>query len=105
MGVTYGDPEIDLSAVQTHKNKIVSQLNSGIAELAKARQVETFQGLASFVSNTELRVKTETGDIHITFNQCIIAAGSTSTMIPGLPSEHPSVLTSRTALDLKDIPE
>jgi|TARA_B100001750_G_scaffold242871_1_gene257045 dihydrolipoamide dehydrogenase len=105
MGVTYGDPEIDLSAVQTYKNKIVSQLNSGIAELAKARQVETFQGLASFVSNTELRVKTETGDIHITFNQCIIAAGSTSTMIPGLPSEHPSVLTSRTALDFKDIPE
>ena len=105
MGVTYGDPEIDLNVVQTHKNKIVSQLNSGIAQLAKARKVETLQGLASFVSNTELKVKTGTGDIPITFNQCIIAAGSTSAMIPGIPSEHPSVLTSRTALDLEDVPE
>ena len=105
MGVNYGDPKIDLNAVQTHKNKIVSQLNNGIAQLAKARKVETLQGLASFVSNTELNVKTGTGDISVIFNQCIIAAGSTSAMISGIPAEHSSVLTSRTALELEDIPE
>jgi len=105
MGVKYGKPEIDIDQVRDHKNKIVSQLNSGIAQMANARKVETIQGLASFVSNTELKVQTDTNDVTITFGQCIIAGGSTSAMIPGVPTDHPSVITSRTALDLEDIPE
>ena len=105
MGVKYGKPEIDIGKIRDYKNKIVSQLNSGIAQIAKARKVETIQGLASFVSNTELKVQTGTGDVSVTFDQCIIACGSSSVMIPGLPIDHPSVITSRTALDLEDIPE
>ena len=105
MGVKYGKPEIDIGKIRDYKNKIVSQLNSGIAQIAKARKVETIQGLASFVSNTELKVQTGTGDVSVTFDQCIIACGSSSVMIPGLPIDHPSVITSRTALSLEDIPE
>ena len=105
MGVTYGKPEIDIDQVRDHKNKIVSQLNSGIAQMANARKVETIKGLASFVSNTELKVQTDTGDVSVRFGQCIIAGGSTSVVLPGVPADHPSVLTSRTALELKDIPE
>ncbi|MDP6991262.1 MAG: dihydrolipoyl dehydrogenase [Candidatus Marinimicrobia bacterium] len=105
MGVTYGEPEIDIDQIRAHKNKIVSLLNGGIAQMAKARKVETLQGLASFTSDSELIVQTDSGDVAVTFDQCIIAGGSTSAMIPGVPADHPSVLTSRTALDLKDIPE
>ena len=105
MGVTYGEPEIDINQIRAHKNKIVSLLNGGIAQMAKARKVETLQGLASFISDSELIVQTDSGDVAVTFDQCIIAGGSTSAMIPGVPADHPSVLTSRTALDLEDIPE
>ena len=86
MGVKYGKPEIDIDQVRDHKNKIVSQLNSGIAQMANARKVETIQGLASFVSNTELKVQTDTGDVSVSFGQCIIAGGSSSAMIPGVPA-------------------
>ena len=105
MGVKYGKPEIDIDQIRDYKNKIISQLNSGIAQMANARKVETIQGLASFVSNTELKVQTDTGDVSVRFGQCIIAGGSTSVVLPGVPADHPSVLTSRTALELKDIPE
>ena len=105
MGVTYGKPSIDIDQVRTHKNKIVSQLNGGIAQMAKARKVDTIQGLAAFKSNLELNIETEDGHISISFDKCIIAAGSTSAMIPGVPNDHPSILTSKTALDLVDIPE
>lgn len=105
MGVSYGRPEIDLEMIRAHKNKIVAQLNDGIAQMAKARKVEWIQGTATFNSNSELNVKTEKGNQTISFDKCIIAAGSTSVMIPGVPEDHPSVLTSRTALDLVDIPE
>ena len=105
MGVTYSKPAIDIDQVRAHKNKIVSQLNGGIAQMAKARKVDTIQGLAAFKSNSELNIETEDGYISISFDKCIIAAGSTSAMIPGVPNDHPSILTSKTALDLVDIPE
>ena len=69
MGITYGKPEIDLDAVRAHKNKIVSQLSGGISQLAKARHVETLRGGASFKSNSELTVNTETGEISISFDK------------------------------------
>ena len=105
MGVTYSKPAIDIDQVRAHKNKIVSQLNVGIAQMAKARKVDTIQGLAAFKSNSELNIETEDGHISISFDKCIIAAGSTSAMIPGVPNDHPSILTSKTAIDLVDIPE
>ena len=48
MGVTYDEPNINLDAIREHKNRIVSQLNGGIAKMAKARSVETIEGLATF---------------------------------------------------------
>jgi dihydrolipoamide dehydrogenase len=105
MGVTYGEPKIDLEAIRAHKDKIVSQLSGGITQMAKVRNVETIQGSATFKSNLELNIETENGHVSVSFDKCIIATGSTAAMIPGVPADHPSVLTSRTALDLVDIPE
>ena len=105
IGVSFSKPQIDLGAVRDHKNKIVSQLNTGIKQLAKVRKVETMQGLASFLSDNQILVEGNSGTAKITFKKCIIAAGSSSSLIPGLPKDHPSVLTSKTALDLVDIPE
>ena len=105
MGVTYNKPKIDLKAIREHKNRIVNQLNGGIAKMAKAREVETIQGVAAFKSNNQLKVETKSGPIIITFEKCIVASGSSSSTIPGVLADHPSVLTSKTALDLIDIPE
>lgn len=105
IGVTFSKPQIDLEAIRNHKNKIVSQLNNGISQLAKARGVETLQGGASFLSKNQILVEGEKNQTKITFDKCIIAAGSSSSLIPGLPKDHPSVLTSKTALDLVDIPK
>ncbi|MDB9854467.1 dihydrolipoyl dehydrogenase [Candidatus Marinimicrobia bacterium] len=105
IGVTYPDPKIDLESIRAYKNKVVSQLNNGIKQLAKARKVESLQGLATFKSNDEILVVSENNETIISFDKCIIAAGSSSSLIPGLPKNHPSVLTSKTALDLIDIPK
>ena len=104
-GVVYNSPSIDFNKVQNHKNKIVSQLNTGIAQMAKARNVETLQGTATFKSDTVLDVTSGQSSIEVAFDKCIIAAGSRASSFPGAPMDHPSVLTSRTALILEDVPE
>ena len=105
MGVSYNEPKIDIKTIREHKNRIVNQLNGGIAKMAKARVVETMEGSAEFSSNNELAVQTKEGQRVVTFKKCIIASGSSSSMIPGVLSDHPSILTSKTALDLIDIPK
>ena len=103
MGVHFDKPTININKVRNHKNKIVAKLNRGISHMAKARGVEVMCGEASFLSNHELEVKTESDNLNLLFENCIIATGSRSINLPGLP--HSSrLLTSKSALDLENIP-
>ena len=75
MGVSYNEPKIDIKTIREHKNRIVNQLNGGIAKMAKARAVETMEGSAEFRSNNELAVQTKEGQRVVTFKKCIIEIG------------------------------
>ena len=104
-GVIFGKPKIDLGALRKQKDKTVRRLVMGLDQMARARKIKTLEGHAAFHSNTELIVKTANETINVSFEKCIIAVGSISSGIPGVPMDHPSVLTSKTALELKEIPE
>ena len=104
MGVHFDKPTININKVRNHKNKIVTKLNRGISHMAKARGVEVICGEASFLSNHELEVKTESENLNLLFENCIIATGSRSINLPGLPQSS-RLLTSKSALDLENIPE
>ncbi len=105
MGVTFTKPTIDIDLVRDWKNKVVSQLSGGIGQMAKARKVNTIQAEATFLSDNEVQLKSESSTEIITFDHCVIASGSSSSIIPGIPFDNENVLTSKTALDLKKIPE
>ncbi len=105
MGVSYAKPKIDVDAIRRHKDKIVSQLNNGIASMAKARKVEFIQGTAQFESDSSVQITSSNNSYSITFDQCIVAAGSSSAMLPGIPKNNKNILTSKTALDLENIPK
>ena len=105
MGVTFTKPTIDIDLVRDWKNKVVSQLSGGIGQMAKARKVNTIQAEATFLSDNEVQLKSESSTEIITFDHCVVASGSSSSIIPGIPFDNENVLTSKTALDLKKIPE
>ena len=105
MGVGFSKPKIDIDGVRNWKSKIVTQLSSGISQMAKARKVQTVEGEATFLSNSEIQIISGSKKQTVTFNNCIIAAGSSSSTIPGVPTDNKDVLTSRTALDLVRVPK
>ena len=105
IGVSFDEPSFNIEKIRNHKNKIIGQLNSGISQLAKARKVTVLCGEASFLSNAELFVRSNKEDKKIKFKNCIIASGSSSAMIPGVSKNHPSILTSKTALELNSVPK
>ncbi len=104
-GVTFGDPTLDLDAIRSWKESVVSKLSNGIDQLAKVRNVHVIRGTASFGSPTQLSVNTKDSSQSITFDNCIIATGSIAAGIPGFPTDHPRIINSTGALMLRNIPE
>lgn len=104
-GVKFNAPKIELDKVRAWKNDVVGKLNKGIAQMAKVRKVQVFTGVAEFNSKNEIKIKSNDKSEILSFDNAIIATGSRSTKIPNLPNEHPSVMTSKEALQLEDIPK
>ncbi|QJR14563.1 dihydrolipoyl dehydrogenase [Usitatibacter palustris] len=104
-GVTFGEAKIDLDGVRKFKEGVVGKLTKGLASLAKARKVTVVTGKAQFTGARTLEVETSEGKKVVSFENCIIAAGSQSARIPGFPYDDPRLLDSTTALDLKDVPK
>ncbi len=104
-GVEFGKPKIDLDKVRAWKEEVVGKLNKGISQMAKARKVEVFQGSGKFLSTSELAVDNGKEKNSITFDNAIVATGSSSAVIPNLPMDSPALMTSKEALQLESIPE
>jgi dihydrolipoamide dehydrogenase len=103
-GITFGAPKIDLDRLRGFKDGVIGQLTKGLAGLARQRQVRVLQGEATFSSPHELALETGDGRQTIRFDHAIIAAGSQSARIPGLPYDDPRLIDSTGALELPDIP-
>ena len=84
---------------------MVGKLTGGLAGLTKQRKVQVVQGVAKFSSANSLVVETKDGKKTITFDNAIIAAGSSVARIPGFPYDDPRIIDSTGALALADIPK
>lgn len=104
-GVSFGKPKLDIDKIRDYKAGIVSKLTGGLNALAKQRKVQTVFGIAGFTSAHTLEVATDSGSKTIRFKNAIIAVGSQSFKIPGIPFEDKRVIDSTGALELKDIPK
>jgi len=100
-GIAFGKPRIDARKLRDWKNEVVSKLTGGLTQLAKQRKVRVLHGIAKFVSADNLQL--DNGET-IAFEKCIIAAGSESIMLPGLP-EDPRIIDSTGALELDPLPK
>jgi len=106
IGVTFNEPDIDIAGVRSNKDNIVTKLTSGIKALAKARKVQIINGYGKFKSPTMISIQKAGKEVEVVeFEQCIIAAGSSVTKIPGFPFEDPRVMDSTDALELESIPK
>src|SRR5512138_1978526 len=115
-GIKFGKPKIEAAKLRDWKNKVVTRLTGGLATMAKQRKVEVIRGYGRFVSDHEIAVDesstTPTSDQSqsgqssakeirkVSFAHCIIAAGSESVRLPGVPDD-PRIIDSTGALELE----
>jgi dihydrolipoamide dehydrogenase len=109
-GIEYsGAPHIDIDKVRARKDKVIANLTTGLAGLAKRRNVTVIQARGSFVNSTTLQLEGDHESIppggQLTFDHCVLATGSVPTMPPAFDIGSDRVMDSTGALNLVDIPE
>ena len=103
-GVRFSQPEIDISKLRAWKEAVVSKLTKGLSTLARQRKVTVLHGTGKFVHPHLIEITTAEGIKTVSFDHCIIAAGSSVARILGLP-EDDRIIDSTGALALAGIPE
>ncbi len=107
-GIKFAKPEIDLPRVAAYKSGVVKRLTDGLSAMAKMRKVTVVQGHAKFIDEHSIIVEhtdIEGKQTKVTFDSCIIAAGSQSSKMSFIPHEDPRIWDSTNALEVKEVPK
>lgn len=104
-GIVFGEPHTDINKIRLWKEKVIGQLTSGLAGMAKMRKVTVLNGYGNFDSANSLIVTGTEGETRVNFDNAIIAAGSRPIQLPFIPHEDPRIWDSTDALRLKNVPE
>jgi len=96
-GITFGAPAIDLAKLRAWKESVLAKLSGGVAQLAKLRGVQIWNGRGHFQDSHTLRVETGEGQKFVQYDHAIVAVGSKSAMPKAFDLGNPRVMTSREA--------
>ncbi len=105
-GVIAGTPSLEWSQTLKRKQSIIDQLVGGLAGLLKGRKVTVFDG--SGVLRSDHRTVAirggSSGDIDITGDHVILAAGSIPRTLNGFPIDDRRIVTSDEVLSIAELP-
>ncbi|MEO1329337.1 MAG: dihydrolipoyl dehydrogenase [Pseudomonadota bacterium] len=111
-GVKFSKPEVDIDALRGWKDGVVGKLTGGLTGLAKARKVTVVRGVGQFAGPNMVEVETvgedgspDGGRKTVSFDKCVIAAGSEAVHLPFMPWDDPRVVDSTGALELDGVPD
>jgi dihydrolipoamide dehydrogenase len=102
-GISFSQPEIDVTRLRAKKEEIVEQLTGGLDKLCSARNVTRMKGRGHFVDNQTLLVRDGDEETRVSFKHAIIATGSRPFSLPFAPDD-PRIWDSTDALALESVP-
>ena len=105
MGLTFGEPSLDLEAVQRWKGSVIDRLADGLVHLSNKRDVQFIKARATFEGSDRVRLL-GSDTRYFRFKHAIIATGSQPIKLPGHEfSAGGRIMDSSGALALADIPD
>ena len=104
-GIKVSKPKIDISQMMERKNKIVSQLTSGVAGLLKANKVSQITGSAKIIDSNNVEVTNEDNIELLKTKNIIIATGSMPIDIPVAEVDNKNIVDSTGALEFQAVPK
>ena len=106
MGIEIGKLELNLNKMMENKDKAVSNLTKGIEFLFKKNKVSYIKGKGKLISESEIEIQSEKGEIdRIISKSIILSTGSEPSSLPGIGFDEDKIISSTGALSLKKVPQ
>ncbi len=91
--------------IQQRKDAIVAGFRKGMTGSAQANKIQVIQGRATITSPSQIRVESDNGQTEIETAKVILATGSETMPLSAVPCDGQTVITSKEALSLPQIPQ
>ncbi|MHC4456974.1 MAG: dihydrolipoyl dehydrogenase [Planctomycetota bacterium] len=105
IGVDVGQAAPNWPNIQTRKDGVVAGFRKGMTHSMQTSKVKLIQGSGTVTSPNHIKVQTDTETIEIQADKIILATGSEPIEIPIIPFDGQSVISSKEALELQQIPK
>ena len=104
-GISVSKPKLDISKMMDRKNKIVTQLTTGISGLFKANKVTQVFGHAKIIDSNHVEVTSTDNSEVLETKNIVIASGSSPINIPVAEINHKDIVDSTGALEFESVPK
>src|SRR3989304_6741420 len=91
--------------MQERKNAVVSGFRKGLTGLIQANKIKIFKGRGIVTAPNQIKSEFDTAPAQIQADKIILATGSQPTQLPNAPFDGQSVISSKEALELQQIPK
>jgi len=104
MGIDVNAATANWPKIQARKDAVVGGFRKGLTGLIKSHKVEIIQGRAVVTAPNQIKIETDTEPMLIQADKIIMATGSQPSQIPTVPFDGQTVISSKEALGLQQIP-
>ncbi len=104
MGIDVNAATANWPKIQARKDAVVGGFRKGLTGLIKSHKVEIIQGRAVVTAPKQINIETDTEPMLIQAGKIILATGSLPSQIPTVPFDGQTVISSKEALGLQQIP-
>jgi dihydrolipoamide dehydrogenase len=105
MGIDVAAPTANWPKIQARKDAIVTAFRKGVTGLIQSHKVKIIQGRAVVMAPGRIKIESQAGPAEIEAGKIILATGSHPIQIPAIPFDGQTVISSKEALALQQIPQ
>lgn len=105
MGIDVAAPTANWPKIQARKDAIVTAFRKGVTGLIQSHKVKIIQGRAVVTAPGRIKIESQAGPAEIEAGKIILATGSHPIQIPAIPFDGQTVISSKEALALQQIPQ
>jgi dihydrolipoamide dehydrogenase len=104
MGIDVAAPTANWPKIQARKDAIVAAFRKGVTGLIQSHKVKIIPGRAVVTTPGKIKIESQAGPSEIQAKNIILATGSHPIELPTMPFDGQSVISSKEALALEQIP-
>jgi dihydrolipoamide dehydrogenase len=105
MGIDVAAPTANWPKIQARKDAIVTAFRKGVTGLIGSHKVKIIPGRAVVMAPGRIKIESQDGTTEIEAGKIILATGSNPIQIPAIPFDGHTVISSKEALALQQIPQ